>query len=299
MEQRLYDENGRMIKKIFGRSKEPGGMEFDNWATLEIWTYEYENTGKYVWVRPDDSFSSFYTFRKLAPEDFSLPTVEDNGNDIIMKDLSAIHFVNGSHMNDSHMHIDYSYDFDSDGNMMYSYHQYAVSFDISTGQEGEKVEGEEYNVSIDTPVIYDGNYPVSGEISYGGKVLYEISSITWRENGMPLRIEGPDGISEYDPDAKRYISTTRWDCQPGKPHDSVFIVGYWETYKYNEAGDLVEMQERFNEDSDQPWTRPTTWKYEYDEHGNWVRYDSKYMIAVDGPDGPVEDGYLTRAIEYY
>ena len=59
------------------------------------------------------------------------------------------------------------------------------------------------------------------------------------------------------------------------------------------------MQERFNEDSDEPWTRPTTWEFEYDSHGNWTSYQTKYMIAVGGPNGEVEDGSLSRTIEYY
>lgn len=302
MEQRIYDDNNRLIKKIFGRSKEKGGMDFDKWASLEVWTYEYNNPGKYVWVRPDDSFfSSFYAFRKLDPESFSEHYVDMNGTALIMKDLSKIQLVNDSDINtDSRSFTDFEYVFNADGNMEYSYHQYSRAYNIETGEVGDILDSEEnYTVTYDNPIVYQNNYPVSGTVAVNGQVLYEISSITWRDNGMPLKMEGPDGITQFDPNQKRYICTNRWDCQPGNPHDALFVFGYWETFKYNEAGDLIEMQERFNEDSDQPWTRPTTWEFEYDSHGNWISYKTTYMIAIDGPNGEVKNGSLKRTIEYY
>ena len=295
MEQYEYDDNGRLIKKTFGRSTQKGGMEFDNWASLYTWTYEYNNPGKYVWVRPDDSsFSSFYAFRHLSPESFCEHDVEMYGNAIIMKDLSAIQIVNCNSINNIWPVTDVTYQFNGDGNLVYSTNNYHID-----PESGERVPNDQdWELAYD-PIIYSGNYPSSGAIGSDGRIFYEITSMTWQDNGMPLRLEGPDGITEFYTDQKRYICTNRWDCQPGKPHDSLFVFGYWETYKYNEAGDLVEMQERFNEDSDEPWTRPTTWEFEYDSHGNWTSYKTKYMIAVGGPNGEVEDGSLSRTIEYY
>lgn len=295
MEQYEYDDNGRLIKKTYGRSTQKGGMEFDNWASLYTWTYEYNNPGKYVWVRPDDSpFSSFYAFRHLSPESFCEHDVEMYGNAIIMKDLSAIQIVNCNSINNIWPVTDVTYQFNGDGNLVYSTNNYHID-----PESGERVPNDQdWELAYD-PIIYSGNYPSSGAIGSDGRIFYEITSMTWQDNGMPLRLEGPDGITEFYTDQKRYICTKRWDCQPGKPHDSLFVFGYWETYKYNEAGDLVEMQERFNEDSDEPWTRPTTWEFEYDSHGNWTSYKTKYMIAVGGPNGEVEDGSLSRTIEYY
>lgn len=300
MEQRFYDDNNRLVKKIFGRSTEKGGMAFDEWAALEIWTYEYGNPGKYVWVRPDDSpFSSFYAFRHLSPESFSEHNVETNGNALIMKDISRIRLENASLVNTGFReYVDYDFVFNGEGNMDYSYHQYSRAYDVNTGEAGD-IRTDDGTVTFDHPVMYRNNYPVSGTIAVNGNVLYEITSITWQSNGMPLKIEGPDGITEFYPDQKRYICTKRWDCQPGKPHDSLFVFDFWETFQYNEAGDLTEMQERFNEESDRPWTRPTTWEFEYDSHGNWISYKTQYMIAVDGPDGEVKNGSLSRTIEYY
>ena len=302
MEQRFYDENGRLVKKIYGRSTAPGSTEFDDWATKDVWTYEYNNPGKYVWVRPDDTFFSSKTaFRRLSPESYAEHMVEMPG-DLIMKDLSAIRNTNESAMNENvRPHYDYEYTFDSDGNMVYSSHTYYCAYDRQTGQEGDILGTEDgyEEWKIEYPVEYKDNYPYAAEIGADGRVFYQISSITWRDNGMPLKMEGMDGVSEFDPDEKRYICMTRWDCQPGNPSDGLFVFTFWETYTYNEYGDLIEMQERFNEESDKPWTRPTTWTFQYDSHGNWIRYDEKYMIAIDGPDGEVKDGYLTRAIEYY
>lgn len=294
MEKYYYDDNGRLVKKIHGRSTAPGTDEFDQWASLDTWTYEYNNPGKYVWVRPDDnSFTSFYAFRRLSPEAFSSHDIEANGNALVMKDLSAIRWINAGFPSDTYEgRIDYTYEFGSDGNMVYSYHQYSA--DRETGEILK--DKYEYNTSYD--IVYDGNYPVSAVIIAG---LYEITSITWRDNGMPLRIESPDGIKLFSPDEKRNVCPIRWDCPPGEPHDSFLVFDYWETYKYNEAGDLVEMQERFNGDdnSENGWTRPTTWEFEYDSHGNWISYKTKYMIAFDGPEGEVKDGSLSRTIEYY
>ena len=151
------------------------------------------------------------------------------------------------------------------------------------------------------PIVYKNNYPFSGEIGADGRIFYKITSMEWRDNGMPLRIEGMDGITLFDSSEKRYICTTKWECPPGEPHDSFVVFDYWETYKYNEYGDLIEMQERFNgeEGSEYGWTRPTTWEFEYDSHGNWISYKTKYMIAFDGPEGEVKDGALSRTIEYY
>lgn len=297
MEQYFYDNNGRLIKKIFGRSTQKGGMEFDNWAALDIWTYEYNNPGKYVWVRPDNTpFSSFYAFRHLSPESFSEHDVEMNGNALIMKDLSAIKMVNATYINNEDEVMDISFQFNGDGNLVYSQKNYKQD-----RETGERVpDDQDWEVTYD-PIIYSGNYPYSGAIGSGGRIFYEITSMTWQDNGMPLRIEGPDGITEFYTDQKRNICTKRWDCLPGKPHDSLFVFGYWESFNYNEAGDLIEMQERFNGDdnSESGWTRPTTWEFVYDSHGNWISYETKYMIAVDGPDGEVKSASLERVIEYY
>ena len=300
MEQRFYDENGRLVKKIYGRSTAPGSTEFDDWASKEVWTYEYNNPGKYVLVQIYN-VSSRSSFRHLSPETFSEHEVESPG-EFIMKDLSAIRQTNESMMNmDSRSHYDMEYTFGSDGNLTISMHNYSKEYNRESGEEGRTL-GEEDGYeewSIDYPIEYKDNYPYCVDIRDGERILYQVTSMTWRDNGMPLKMEGVDGISQFSPDAKRYISMTRWDCQPGNPSDGLFVFTFWETYTYNEYGDLIEMQERFNEESDKPWTRPTTWTFQYDSHGNWIRYDEKYMIAIDGPDGEVKDGYLTRAIEYY
>ena len=299
MEQRSYDDKGRLVKKIYGRSKEKGGMEFDEWASKEVWTYEYNNPGKYVLT--EAMISSRTPFRRLSPEAFAEHDVETAGA-FIMKDISAIRQTNESLMNmDSRSHYDLSYSFGADGNLTIGLHSYDKEFNVETGEEGKilgKEDGHE-EWSVDYDIVYKDNYPYSVEIIADGRMLSQVTSMTWRDNGMPLKMEGMDGISEFDQNAKRYISMTRWDCQPGNPSDGLFVFTFWETHKYNEAGDLIELQERFNEESDTPWTRPTTWSFQYDSHGNWIRYDEKYMIAVDGPEGPVKDGYLTREIEYY
>lgn len=299
MEQRFYDDNGRLVKKIWGRSKQKGGMEFDEWASLEVWKYEYDNPGKYVLTA--SSISSRTPFRFLSPESFSEHQVENTG-DFIMKDLSAVRCTNeSSMMTDARAHYDYEYSFDGTGNLTVRYHSYSTAYDLETGEEGDILgadQGYEEWTNEDV-VVYKDNYPYSVEIIADGRTLSQVTSMTWRDNGMPLKMEGMDGISEFDPQQKRYICMTRWECQPGNPSDGLFVFTFWETFQYNKAGDLIEHQERFNEESDNPWTRPTTWELEYDSHGNWISYKEKYMIAVDGPDGEVKDGSMTRTVEYY
>ena len=36
MEQRFYDNNGRLVKKIWGRSTQKGEIDFDEWASYEV-----------------------------------------------------------------------------------------------------------------------------------------------------------------------------------------------------------------------------------------------------------------------
>ncbi len=299
MEQRFYDDKGRLVKSLYGRSTQKGGMDFDEWSSLESWTYEYNNPGKYVMTA--SSLSSKYPFRHLSPESYAEHNVETIG-DFIIKDLSAVRCTQLSTMSmESREHFDYEYTFGSDGNLTARYHNYYTAYDIETGEEGDILgEKDGYQEwSTDYLIEYKDGYPYAIDYTVDGRTLYQITSMTWRDNGMPLKMEGMEGISQFDPNEKRYICMTRWDCQPGNPGDALFVFTYWETYKYNEHGDLIEIQERFNEESDNPWTRPTTFTFEYDAHGNWIKYDEKYMIAADGPDSPVKDGSLTREIAYY
>jgi len=290
-----YDEQGRLVSTRYGRTKEKGGTEFDPWnGVIEEEVYEYNNPGKYVIQRPDAYLNS-RMFRCLGPD------YRDHNNSII-KDLSAVRTSTWRGSDTTKSFVDYLYSFDADGKMWHSYHSYYRFYDRNEDTLGAIMQGDDYpdyTWSCPNPVVYQGDYPYSFTFEIEGRILNSVTAMTWRDNGMPLTMDGPDGYIEFSDTEKRYLNPIAWTCQEGNPFDALFGFCFWEKYTYNKAGDLVDMQERFNEDSDQPWTRPSSWEYEYDQWGNWTYFTTKYMVLINGPEGPVYDGSLRRTIEYF
>lgn len=286
LEKRFYDNQGRLIRREYGRTEAIGGTEYDPWGgVMEITEFEYNNSGKYVWVDPMALDSrTFINF--LEPEG------RTQGLEMI-KDLAATHYSSWLAGFTTKSHVDQTYTFNGD-NLLVSYHSYERACDSVTGEDENGEITEEYNVNY-APIKYIGKYPYSGEIDDYSIV----TSMTWRDNGMPLAVDGPSGLTEYSADEKRYINPVKWTCKEGKPIDALFGFCFWREWTYNEGGDMVQLLERENENSDKPWTRPFKFDYEYDTHGNWISYTTEYMVLIDGPDAPVQTGSLKRTIEYY
>ena len=286
LQKRFYDNQGRLIRQEYGRTKEIGGTEYDPWSgSMEITEYEYNSSGKYVWVDPQALDSRTFI-------NFLEPEARSEGLEII-RDLAATHYTSWLAGYTTKSHVDLTYTFNGD-NLVVHCHSYDRECDSITGDDenGEIVEEYSYDYN---PIKYVGKYPYSGEMDDYNIV----TSMTWRENGMPLAVDGPSGLTEYSASENRYINPVKWTCKEGKPLDALFGFCYWREWTYNEAGDMTQLLERENENSDRPWTRPFKFTYEYDTHGNWISYSEEYMVLIDGPDAPVQTGSLKRTIEYY
>ena len=274
-----YDSKGRLIKKVYGRVTQKGGNEIDNWSTIETTEYEYNNGDKYVWVDPYN-FDSRTFVNYLGPE-------HREPLDDIRKGLSKR--IVSSALHNMGSYSTYDYNFNEAGQLVVSYTSY------TTDEEGNREEDSDIKYSFN-PITYNGQYPYSGAIDENNT----ITSIEWRANGMPLKVDGASGLTEYSASENRYINPLKWTCKEGKPIDAFFGFTFAREWSYdNNTGELTELLERENENSDRPWTRPTKWTYKYDSYGNWTSYNEEYMILIDGPDGTVNTSSLSRTIEYY
>lgn len=275
-----YDNKGRLIKKVYARVTEKGGRTIDEWSTIETTEYEYDNGSKYVWVDPT-SFDSRTFVNYLGPE-LREPLYN------LMKGLSVRRYSSSLH--NSGTHTTFNYRFNDAGALVISYSTY------STDEQGNRIDDGENNERVYNPITYAGNYPYSGELDQ----YNIITSMTWRPNGMPQAVDGPSGLTEYSASEKRYINPVKWTCKEGKPIDAFFGFIFAREWTYdNNTGELTQLLEWENQNSDRPWTRPTKWEYKYDSHGNWTSYNEEYMVLIDGPDAPVQTGSLSRTIEYY
>lgn len=272
-----YDEKGRLIKEVYGRATEKGGREIDKWSVIETNEYEYNDGEKYVWVDPQ-SFDSRTFVNFLGPEN------RDVLNNL-RKGLSVRRY--SSVMNKSGHYVTYTYRFEA-GALVISCESYR------TDENGDRTD-EPGSLTFQ-PITYQGNYPYSGALDE----YNTITSMTWRQNGMPLAVDGASGLTEYSNDEKRYINPLKWTCKDGEPLDALFGFTFSRDWTYdNKTGELTQLREWENQTSDRPWIRPTKYEYTYDAHGNWTSYKEEYMVLIDGPDGDVNTGSLSRTIEYY
>lgn len=275
-----YDSQGRLIKKVYARVTEKGGMEIDEHSSVETTEYEYGNGSQYVWVDPQ-SFDSRTFVNYLGPD------VREPLNNL-RKGLTAYH--NSRSLWQSSGHLIYTYRFNDAGNLLISRETYDI------GEDGNREDNGENQVYTCPPIVYQGNYPYSGQLDD----YNIITSMTWRENGMPQSVDGPSGLTEYSESEMRYINPVKWTCKPGNPIDAFFGFTYARQWEYDsKSGELTTLQEWENQESDQPWIRPTNWEYTYDSHGNWTSYKESYQVLFDGADGSVETRTISRTIEYY
>ncbi|NLZ19879.1 MAG: BACON domain-containing protein [Bacteroidales bacterium] len=277
-----YDESGRLVKKEYGRAP-VGSEEYDIWNGVEITEYAYENGSRLVWVRPDNSFDSRKFINFLGTEDRI-------AHEDIVRGLSSVRISNWIAGFDTKSFLEYNYVFEGDI-LTVRFRSYDRYFDGET--LGEIKPGSEGGYVIGT-LNYAGDYPQAGKINE----YNEITAISWQDNGMPLKVEGPGGVTEYAV-CKRYINPVKWTCQEGNPLDALMGFIFWREWTYDENGELLQLLEGANQESDKPWTRPTTYTYELDAHGNWISALDSYMILANGPEGGVETGTFTRTIEYY
>ena len=309
-----YDEKGRLIKSEMcnhvGKNEEglpdmnPAKNPNYDWAGRDVYEYEYGNSGKFVLTEPNiNGFRSCGFCNQGDPRETISP---------IIKDLSVIRYKHVNYAVDAVGHYDKEYVFEGD-QMSVRYHsydrelvidwiineytQYDDDGNIIGGSWSGKHEGDivadsesEYTLS---DCGYKDNYPYSFmDERFGG-----VTSVTWADNGMPLRIEGTDGITQYYP-GKRHINFKRWDCVPGKPHDALLGFSYWYEYTIDEHEDYSGYRESLMDDDSR--IRQFKWyDYVYDSYGNWTQYtyDSEAIFAVGTDEKSTTT--ISREIEYY
>lgn len=272
-----YDKQGRLVKMVYGRVTEKGGTTLDEWSVIETTEYEYDNGEKYVWVEPQ-SFDS-RTFVNFLGTEYREALYD------LRKGLSVRKY--SSVMRQSGTYTTFNYRFEGS--------QMVVSYETYSTDENGNPNNDLATYSF-PPITYSGNYPYSGEINWANI----ITSMKWRKNGMPLAVDGPSGLTEYSETENRYINPVKWTCKEGKPLDAFFGLTFSRQWTYDDkSGEVTLLQEWMNQTSERPWIRPAKWEYTYDSHGNWISYNQEYMILIDGPDGPVHNGSLSRTIEYY
>jgi len=149
LEKRTYDEQGRLILKDYGRTKEVGGYDYDAFAGVrEVTEYEYENAGKYVWVDPNTIDSR--TFVNFLGPDNRVP-VEN-----IIKGLSAMRISSWIGGFGEKGYREFEYTFSDDG-LIIHYSSYSVEYDCYDDVEGDVIgEVSTYEYS---PIVYQGDYP--------------------------------------------------------------------------------------------------------------------------------------------
>lgn len=310
-----YDDKGRLIKSEMcahvGKDENelPDLNPINNhnyeWAGREVYEFEYNNPGKYVLVSPDiNGFRSRGFCSQGDPRESISP---------IVKDLSAIKYTYINYAYESINHNDTEYTFEGDvlsvKSVSYArevvidwiideYTQYDDDGNIIGGSYSGKHEGDiipdSENVYTITGCVYKDNYPYSYFDDYFSQ---GVTSVTWADNGMPLRIEGTDGITEYYP-GKRHINIKSWKCVPDKPADLLLGFSYWYEYTIDENEDYAGFRESLMADDSR--IREFKWyDYVYDSYGNWTQYtyDSEAVFAVGTDEKSTRT--IKRQIEYY
>jgi len=276
-----YDSQGRLIKKVYARVTEKGGSEIDKWSGVQTTEYAYGNGEKYVWVEPQNMDSRGFV-NYLGPD-------MRNPLNNLMKGLSTVSdtHVIGTQSGSCTLS---TYTFDEGGALVVTTEHFTID------EEGNRVDDDNSYSYTYNPITYRGNYPYAFELISS----QAITSMTWRDNGMPLTVDGTSGLTEYSTTEKRYINPVKWTCKEGNPIDALFGFIFAREWTYDShTGELTQLLEWNNQESDRPWTRPSKWEYTYDSHGNWTSYKEEYMILADGPDGDVQTGTISRTIEYY
>ena len=277
-----YDKDGRLIssKSTWGEStityNSDGlpvkvvekGLTEGTVTGESVTTYEYKNKGKFCPV-PMGPGSIFHLF--------------ENG---LLPGLSKVTFGTGDDANV----MEYKFS----GNTL----TVSTSGTYSHPDDDGKMVEEPYE---DIVWEYSGAYP----LKFADDKEF-LGPFTFQENGMfDTYVEG-----FFDWDHKGFVTTHRtrtiskefkdkmlpekevdlWYNYPSEePYDTETI-----TYTYNEHGDVVK--ELVTHTAPLSENTETTYEYEYDDHGNWIKCSGSIKVV----DGKVYNTWTeTRTIEYY
>ena len=250
--------------------------------------------GDYAWTLTyDDQGRRIHTECRIPSEDNYLTTVIDytygNGTKFVARDrdcqanyLDASDLGDGVDREELYISIglsrkaegwlqpDYDtwrvteYTFGADGNLTITFRNYATLH--GEGPDAEVIN--DYVSDIDI-VEYSGGWPVKGK---------NITSMTWRANGMPEKCEMTTVDDTYGSQFGDIVETWKWhesdrilvldEYVHVNGYGGAFGGDYGRKYKYNEHDDLIQLDHAHFENKQ--WFVNYYTDYVYDAHGNWI-----------------------------
>lgn len=262
-----YDSQGHCIKaEYFDIFCEDGPSEY--------WTYEYENTGKFV-----------------AREWFMMgPEISDAQNGIC-KDLSKASFVVEQPL--SKTFREYTYTFRNDSLVISEY-----SYNTDLGTEDRLNE-----VSFEYAFEYKDGYPVSLSTD---KLSFQIENITYYPNGMYkdfvyLQEEAYNFDTGWDRHTYRMLDNPRYlevdTFSLGGTFSYMSLTPQSMKKTYDSHFDIVKNEEWYTTNSDTVPTFTDTWTdYTYDKYGNWV---TRKETVIARWTGQTSTSNINRVLEYF
>ena len=261
-----YDADGHRIKAEYFD-------QFYRGEPSQYWTYEYENTGKYV-----------------AREWFMMGPEISGAEDGIWKDLSRATYVVVQPMSTTYR--EYTYTFRNDSLAIREY-----SYNTDLGREDRLNE-----VSYEYVFAYKDGYPVSLSTD---KLRFQIDSITYYSNGMYkdfVYLEqnsynfdtGWDRYSYTMLDNPRYLAVDTFNLGGTASYMSLTPKSMKKTY--DSHFDIIMNQEWYSDTIAVP-TYTDTWKdYTYDKYGNWTTRSESIVARWTGQ---TSESTITRVMEYF
>ena len=261
-----YDADGHRIKAEYID-------QFYRGEPSQYWTYEYENTGKYV-----------------AREWFMMGPEISGAEDGIWKDLSRATYVVVQPMSTTYR--EYTYTFRNDSLAIREY-----SYNTDLGREDRLNE-----VSYEYVFAYKDGYPVSLSTD---KLRFQIDSITYYSNGMYkdfVYLEqnsynfdtGWDRYSYTMLDNPRYLAVDTFNLGGTASYMSLTPKSMKKTY--DSHFDIIMNQEWYSDTIAVP-TYTDTWKdYTYDKYGNWTTRSESIVARWTGQ---TSESTITRVMEYF
>ena len=262
-----YDAQGHRIKEEYYPS-------YSKDEATEYWTYEYENTGKFV-----------------AREWFMMGPKVSDAVDGIWKDLSKASCVIVQPL--TTYYRDYTYTFRNDSLVIWEH-----TYDLDYGAEDPRNDD-----TLEYVYAYKDGYPVSLS---SNRLSIQVENITYYPNGMYKDFEyleksaynfetGWDRYSYRMLDNPRYLEVDTFSL--GGRASTISLTPQTMKKTYDSHYDIVRNDEWYTTNTDTVPTYTDTWtEYTYDKYGNW---ETRVEAVVGRWDGNCYPSTITRVFEYF
>lgn len=262
-----YDAQGHRIKEEYYPS-------YSKDEPAEYWTYEYENTGKFV-----------------AREWFMMGPKVSDAVDGIWKDLSKASCVIVQPL--TTYYRDYTYTFRNDSLVIWEH-----TYDLDYGAEDPRNDD-----TLEYVYAYKDGYPVSLS---SNRLRIQVENITYYPNRMYKDFEyleesaynfetGWDRYSYRMLDNPRYLEVDTFSL--GGMYSYMSLTPQTMKKTYDSHFDIVKNEEWYTTNTDTVPSYTDTWTdYTYDKYGNWVTREEAVVGRYDGNCYP---STITRVMEYF